>query len=44
LVRNANPISAPANASQRQLALSAARTVAYAAAVMSSTSSASGLS
>src|SRR6266496_754952 len=44
LVRKANPISAPAAISHRTFAFSVARTVAYAAAVISRTSRASGLS
>jgi len=43
-VRNPNPTSAPASASQRADATSSARVVAYAPATSSSTSSASGLS
>ena len=43
LVRNAKPSSTPASTSHRARASSTARTVAYAAAVISSTSSASGL-
>ena len=42
-MRNANPISVPASSSQPVPAFSIARTVAYAAATMSRTSSASGL-
>src|SRR5690242_11948812 len=44
LVRNPKPSSTPVSASQRQLAFSTARTVVYAPAVISSVSSASGLS
>src|ERR1700761_3613663 len=43
LVRNANPISTPHSTSQRDRPFSSARTMAYAAIVSSSTSSASGL-
>ena len=43
LARNANPMNTPASSSHRVPARSIARTVAYAAATISSTSSASGL-
>jgi hypothetical protein len=43
LVRNANPITQPANAIHRVPPVSTARTVKYAATTSSSTSSASGL-
>src|SRR3984957_9914540 len=43
LARNANPISTPQKTSQRVRPFSTARTSAYAAAVINSTSSASGL-